>query len=211
VLAIAGGKGGIGRTTTTLGLAAGAAALTDQRVLAVDADRHLPDLHAVAGVDARPGAAAVADGRSPGQVAAATSLDGVGVVPAPPDIGERTLRAALERVRSRDGPVLVDCPAGGGPDAALPVRLADRTLVVSTPTPASRRDAATTVRMARALGTEVVGILLTRCDDDPSRDDICGRRVVGTVPEVDTTSPLSVRDVRTAYRRAATVACRQNA
>jgi len=62
MLAIAGGKGGVGKTTTTLGLAAA----LPGRPLAVDADRDMPDLHALAGVNRDPGLDAVLrDGGTP--------------------------------------------------------------------------------------------------------------------------------------------------
>ena len=50
MLAVAGGKGGVGRTTTTLGLAA-AAARVGYAPVVVDANRDCPDLARRATVD----------------------------------------------------------------------------------------------------------------------------------------------------------------
>lgn len=211
MLAVAGGKGGVGKTTVALGVAR-ALARAGCDPLVVDADRDMPDLAARAGTPAAPGVGAVADGTP---VSAATHVvDGTGVrvLPLAPGTDDDSLRAALARTHARDGPVLVDCPAGAGRDAARPLRAADRALVVTTPTPASLRDAAKTAAMARALDAGVAGAVLTRTDrsdggqprpaDPPPVERLLGCPVVGTVPETD--APLAGPRARTAY-----TACRE--
>src|SRR6056297_764198 len=117
MLAVAGGKGGAGKTTTTLGLAA---ALGRQRrgVLAVDADREMPDLHAMAGLARTPGLDAVAEGWPAELVAGPPDppLAGVEILPAgtgPPSAGSAARRDAesgsgtpLARVREAADAVL---------------------------------------------------------------------------------------------------------
>lgn len=70
-------------------------------------------------------------------------------------IAAGTPRIAADRPLSRLGslarPVLVDCPAGAGPDAVNPFRVADGTVIVATDTRRGRADAAKTARMARSL------------------------------------------------------------
>nr|WP_240334601.1 P-loop NTPase [Halorussus sp. MSC15.2] len=131
MLAVAGGKGGAGKTTTTLGLAA---ALVRQRrsVLAADADREMPDLHAMAGVARDPGLDVVAAGWPPRMVAgiADEPVPGVGVIPAEtgPPTADRTpspTGTPLARLRGCADAALFDCPAGAGPDAVAPLRTAD--------------------------------------------------------------------------------------
>ncbi|POG57234.1 nucleotide-binding protein, partial [Haloferax marisrubri] len=78
MLAIAGGKGGSGKTTTTLGLASA----LDGPVLAVDADRDMPNLHAMAGVE-RPGDAAADGPAGEPSVRAHPTDPTVSVLPAP--------------------------------------------------------------------------------------------------------------------------------
>jgi len=199
MLAIAGGKGGTGKTTTALGLAAAA----DGFALVVDADVEMPDLHALAGVARSPTVAAVADG----PIATAQSVpdrDGVAVLPAPTSTDDRTgLRAAVARCRHADAVVVVDCPAGAGPDVATPLRVADAVLLVSTACAPALRDAAKTAALARALGTQPVGAVLTRTGIAPDAVvDLLGCPVVGVVPDV-APPVLDAAGVRTAYRRAA--------
>ncbi|MFH5798947.1 MinD/ParA family protein [Haladaptatus sp. CMAA 1911] len=170
MLAIAGGKGGCGKTTTTLGLA-GALGRMRRSVVAVDADVDMPDLHLLAGVTDSPNLSAVADGEP---VESAThpppSLTGVGVVPAPQSVAVSVhLPTALPRLSCAADHVLVDCPAGAGPDAATPLRIADHVLLVTTPDPACLRDTAKTAAMARALGTTIIGVVTTRADHPPSK------------------------------------------
>lgn len=200
MLAIAGGKGGSGKTTTALGLARA----LDGPALVADADVDMPDLHALAGVDREPTLADL-DGRPPDAVAQARpGADGVSVLPAPRATDDADPRAALARLAAdATVPVLVDCPGGAGPDAAAPLRAADRTLVVAGACAPALRDAAKTAAMARALGTEVAGAVLTRTATAPRGvPEVLGCPVLGTVPEV--APPVLPRSVvRTAYARLA--------
>lgn len=221
MLAIAGGKGGCGKTTTTLGLATAlsrtAASPTDGELppsvappLAVDADWDMPNLHALAGVDREPTLEDAESGEATPHVA-----DGFQLLPAPhdPPRGHDAAVSLLDSVRSiadEEQPVLVDCPAGAGPDAAAPLRAADEALLVSEPTPESLRDAAKTGAMAQQLDAPICGVVLTRINDElpaGSRDAIeslLGSPVVGAVPE----APPPALD-RTVVRREYTRAVRR--
>jgi len=149
-VAIAGGKGGCGKTTTTLGLAL---ALVDRghEPIVVDADVDIPDLHIRAGVAREPGIPAVAAGDRPVRaLQPSTRYPGVSVLATGTATTE--VETALERVARTPRPVVIDCPAGAGPDVSAPLRAAHRSVVVTTTDPASRVDAAKTARMADTLG-----------------------------------------------------------
>lgn len=180
MLAIAGGKGGCGKTTTTHRLAAELARL-GETPLAVDADAEMPDLHLVAGVPAGPGLSAVTAGDDPRSVAHRTA-SGVDVLPAD-GIAADAVPAALRRLRTDEGPVFVDCPAGAGRDATRPLRAATRTLLVTTPTPAALRDTLKTAAMARTVGTGPVGVVaVDRRGRDAERSDTQPVRVADGQP-----------------------------
>ncbi|WP_435130196.1 MinD/ParA family ATP-binding protein [Halobaculum sp. D14] len=220
MLAITGGKGGCGKTTTALGLGRA----LDADALVVDADWDLPDLHALAGVDRgwtdRPDAAAHgahgidgtdgADSAVVDSAAAARRVsDGVAVLPAPERSSERTgsdlqdVESVLAAARAFDGAVLVDCPAGAAPDAVAPLRAADAALLVAEPCAATLRDAAKTAAMARAVGTPVVGAVLTRATAVPAGVDAAlNCPVLGRVPRAPP-PVLESAAVAAAYRRVA--------
>lgn len=199
-IAVAGGKGGCGKTTATLGLAT-ALVQRGRRPVAVDADRDVPDLHIRAGVDREPGVPAISGGTRPAMVSQSSDrFPGVAIV-----------AAGTERVGTRRGlvsvadlarPVLLDCPAGAGPDAAEPLRVADACVVASTATRPGRADAAKTIEMARSLGTEPVAALECRVGGDPPTRS--GARSVDlptiAVPDGGR-KPLRNRSVRAAFKR----------
>jgi septum site-determining protein MinD len=149
MLAVAGGKGGVGTTTVVLALA-GVLARSGRDPVAVDADVDMPDLHVLAGVDRGPTGNALAAGRPVGAVVQrAPALPGVGVVASGTP---GAIPAALRRLEGWHGPVLGDGPAGAGGDAARPLRVCDRTVLVTTVTPAAVEDTRKTAAMARRLG-----------------------------------------------------------
>ena len=159
MIAVAGGKGGSGKTTTTLGLAR-ALSRRGAPVVAADADWDLPNLARLAAetsADAgstRTGSLAPDSGRR-------TVLDAVRETqPVRPDRSEPTVLAAPDEPRSVDAhavfgaldeatpggtPVLLDSPAGASPDVAAPLRAADRALI-ATPRKRRRSPSASTAR-----------------------------------------------------------------
>jgi len=186
MLAVTGGKGGTGKTTTALGLAR-AFGGDGTPAVAVDADWDLPDLGALSGVrrrvtypdrerQASPLTVAVADGVAPA----------VRILPAPTDGRDRDRRESLRATAAsapRDTRVLVDCPAGAAPDAVTPLRVADGALLVTDPCVAGLRGAAKTAAVARRLGTPVVGAVVTRSTAvPPGVRDLLGCSVVARVP-----------------------------
>lgn len=200
MLAITGGKGGCGKTTTTLGLGA---ALSGETV-AVDLDRGMPDLHALAAVDREP-TATVADPLAAPRPAQSVPDDAeVEVIPAPrTDVDRQAIDAALARLRDADGAVLLDSPAGATEAAALPLRVADRTLLVSTLCGPALRDTAKTAAMARALDAPPVGAVLTRARLAPQAvEELFGCPVLASIPAAKP-PVLEAPVVRAAYERLA--------
>jgi septum site-determining protein MinD len=201
MLAIVGGKGGCGKTTSALGLAAA----LEEPALVADCDVDMPNTHAMAAVSREP---TLAELTEPGVTPAAVASDpvdewGTSVVPAPPAAAESRLGPALDRLARAARPVLLDCPAGAGPDAATPLSAADAAVVVSTLCAPALRDAAKTVAMARAIGTPVVGTVLTRTRLEPDAvSDLLDCPVLASVPAVEP-PVLDRRVVRAAYDRAA--------
>lgn len=193
MLAVAGGKGGCGKTTTALGLAR-ALARQGQTPLVLDGDCDMPDLHLLADIDRDDGVDALARGAPLSRVCRRPdAFPGVAVVTAgrPARVGP-----ALRATRDWTGPVLVDCPAGIGPDATRPLREADATLVVSTDDPQSVDDTRRTVTAARELGAPPAGVILRTTGDSPARVADCP--VLATVPGV--AEPLRSRHLARVWR-----------
>lgn len=226
MIAIAGGKGGCGKTTTTLGFAA-ALARQDISSTVVDADADMPDLHLKAGVPGSPNLGDLANGASIQSVVhEATDVPGVSVIPAPqtpPTDGH--LHRTLEELAILDGFVSLDCPAGAGPSAVDPLRVASTVILVTTLHPASLHDAAKTGAMAACLDVPIHGVVVTQIphwaiesgstDNDGSDaihsaiarrvERLLGSPIVGTVPSVKAVGRtiLEQRSVQQSYDRLA--------
>jgi septum site-determining protein MinD len=213
VIAVAGGKGGSGKTTTTLGLAR-ALSRRGAPVVAADADWDLPNLARLAAETGTESPAADAGGHVDG-TGARTVLGAVrDAAPLRPDRSSPTVLAAPGAPRSVDAgatfdalagatpdgaPVLLDSPAGASPDVAAPLRAADRALIATPLRRAALRDAAKTAAIARRLDCPPVGVVAVRADSVPDAvADLLGCPVLGRVPPA-APAPLADPSVRSAY------------
>lgn len=192
MLAITGGKGGVGKTTTALGVAR-ALGRRGESVLAVDADRDLPDLARTAGVDTVRVDATDGDAARglPDPVCPSVRL-----LTAPRDrAATRRLLAALSERPDR---VILDCPAGVGRPATVPLRVADRSFVVSTLDPASLRDAVKAVAVARRLDAPPIATVLSSCEENSTAVERLLPDPILAVPRVR--EPLEAKRARARYR-----------
>lgn len=201
MIAIAGAKGGCGKTTTTLGLA-GAIARTGRQSLAIDTDRQLPDLHVTAGVDREPTVTSLDRDTNWQSVAQETPGErGVHVLPGPKRSENVEIDTVLEWLDAGSATVLLDCPSGAGPDVIEPIAVADAVVVVTTGSDQSLSAARTTIDIARRLEVPVAGVVVTHCEEVPptveSRLDV---PLLAVVPELE--SPLSSEVARAAYDEA---------
>lgn len=194
MLAIAGGKGGCGKTTTTLGLARAFAQRGDTP-LVVDADCSMPDVHHVAGIEREFGVDEIAAGESLATAAQYSARF--------PEVALLTgglsanLPRALRATETWAGPVLIDCPAGVSPDATMPLRAARGTLIVTTDEPYSIEDAGRTMTMAQETGCDVLGLLVRRVADTEV-DAPQSAPLLATLPSVP--SPFEEEAVEDAWQ-----------
>jgi septum site-determining protein MinD len=203
VIAVAGGKGGSGKTTTTLGLAR-ALSRRGAPAVAVDADWDLPNLARLASEtgdgaagerDRRTAVDAARDGVSPDRSAPAViaAPDGTETVDPAPTF------EALRNAVPDDAATLLDCPAGASPDAAAPLRAADRSLLVTPLRRSALRDAAKTAAVARRLDCPPVGAVAVRAPSVPDAVvDLLGCPVMCRIPSA-APAPLSDPSVESAY------------
>lgn len=213
MIAVAGGKGGSGKTTTTLGLAR-ALSRRGAPAVAADADWDLPNLARLA-AETRSDPATVGPGSGTVEADARTVLDAArGGDPVRLDRAEPTVLAAPESPRSVDAnatfdalggatpdgaPVLLDCPAGASPDVAAPLRAAEHALIATPLRRAALRDAAKTAAIAKRLGCPPLGAVVIGETDVPGEvATLLGCPVLGAIPDGGA-APLADPSVRAAY------------
>lgn len=172
VIAIAGAKGGVGKTTTTVNLGSAAAMVNEWSVVTVELDLAManfldfieleeqpypePTLH-----DVLAGSSSITD-------AAYEAPGGIDVVPSGLNLegyastDPAKIREGVATLREDYDLVLLDTAAGVSYETLLPLGLADTVILVSTPRLAAVRDAKKTRQLADQLNADVAGVIFTR-------------------------------------------------
>jgi septum site-determining protein MinD len=181
ILAVAGGKGGVGKSTVAFSLAAATDAVL------VDADLGMADLPTGRGPDlhdvlaGRAGPTEAVRGGPVHLVPCGRTLTGARAA----DVTR--LAETVESLAGEFGDVLLDCPAGLSADAGVPLAVADACLLVASPRRFALADAIRTRELARELDAGLVSVALNRTGDDPPVGAV--RRALGApvvaVPEAD--------------------------
>lgn len=194
-IVITSGKGGTGKTTTTAALAI-CLALTDSRVLCIDADAGLKNLDLQLGLldgsvfdygDVIAGRCSVEDAVSPHP-----NIPGLFLLSAPIDTDVCGLPQLVGRLKADYDYCLIDCPAGIGQAFREACAGADSAIVVSYSDLSSCRDCGRVVQELNTLGIYNIRLIINRVRRGVLRSvgstlddtvDSIGARLIGYVPE----------------------------
>lgn len=196
---VASGKGGVGKSTLCLGVAAGLAA-RGRTVLVLEADAGFRglDISLAASASALYDLRDLMEGRSTlDDTILCHSRLGIHLVSAPADPecqpNPQRLAALMADLDSRYHTILVDCGAGFGNWQAAFARLCDRALVVTRPDPVSVRGAGQLSLLLQRRGLTSQRLVINRiptrlptAGDIQDLDDVidrCGIQLLGAIPE----------------------------
>ncbi len=196
--AVASGKGGTGKTTTTMAL--GMALAEEHDVTVIDADTGMANVLFHAGLaDVETTLHEVLAGHAPVEEAVYHRF-GMDVVPCGTSLSgfreaePERLRDVVATLAEGTDVILLDSPATlSSRSAVLPIVLADRLIVVLQPTIPSLSDGLKVQEYATTYGTGIAGILFNRVADDEAIENIAPRaeqyfegETLTTVEESDT-------------------------
>jgi len=167
VCAVAGGKGGVGRTTTALNLGVAMEQLGHETVV-VDADLDTGDLGTRLAVDPPESIQSVLAGEGALEDALVETAGDVTVLPAESSLDAyaeadpEQLPDVLSSLRASFDLVLVDTSAGVSHQTTVAVGAADETVLVTTPADAAVTDASLTGALTDRAGGDTTGLVVTR-------------------------------------------------
>lgn len=191
--AIAGGKGGVGKTTTVTNLATALSA-AGYEVVGVDVDLGMANLGPVLGVEPEDGQTIhdVLAGETGISAATYQTDRGFSVIPGTQGLDEYAeadpsrLKYAVGPLKEEYDVVLLDTSAGLSHEVMVPLGLADSTVLVTTPDVVAIRDAAKTGELTTRVGGTVEGVVVNRARDDEETQgliDELGDEVLAPIPE----------------------------
>ena len=195
--AVASGKGGTGKTTSTLAL--GMALADEYDVTVVDADTGMANLLFHTGLDDATVTLhdLLVEGTATDVSEATYDRFGMSVVPCGTSLAgfeaadPARLRAVVAELAGDTDVLLLDSPAAlASKSAVLPVVLADRVVIVVEPTIPALSDGLKVQEYARSYGTETAGVLLNKVREEAA--DVAegasrhfGGPVLASVPDSD--------------------------
>jgi len=191
VLTIAGGKGGVGKTTTSLN-ASIALQEAGHDTAVVDADLGMTNLGQRLGVEEEPYLHDVLAKEAPLTEAVTAGPSGLSVLAGDPELAAfaktdpKLLQPAVEKLAEDHGVVVVDTGAGLSTEVVVAAAAADSLLAVTTADTLAAEDSGKTARLAAQVDADVAGAVVTRADittDTEALGDAAGIDILGTIPE----------------------------
>jgi len=190
VCTIAGGKGGVGRTTTAINL--GIALQQDGHdVVVVDADLGMPNVGELLGVEPEHTVHDVLTSSSGIETALIGTDAGIDVLAgdrslgAYADVDPAVLSDIIKTLRDRYEVVLVDTSAGILHETTVAMGVADGILLVATASDVAAQDAEKIAALADRVDGTILGVVLTRVRDAGDVEGFAqqlGVPVLGVVP-----------------------------
>lgn len=168
VYTIASGKGGTGKTTTTVNLGT-ALALLGKKTVIIDADIGMANLGLLLGLERSPVILhEVLSGKADVKEAVYEGPGGVYVIPSGISLQgfqntdpEKLQEVMTTLIEDMDF-ILIDAPAGISKDGVIPLAIADKVILVVNPELSSMSDALKTKVLTEMLGGEIGGAILNR-------------------------------------------------
>lgn len=189
------GKGGVGKTTTAINLGAALNKL-DKEVIVVDANLNTPNIGIHLGAPIVPVTINhVLKGKADVEDAIYEHSSGTKIVPASLSIKEMTkfntkkLPAIAQKLKKLADFVIFDSAAGFGEEAIATIEAGEEMIVVTNPEMPAVTDALKAVKIAREMGREVKGIIVTRYKGDKYEMPLSSIRsmleapIIGVIPE----------------------------
>jgi len=195
VIAVAGAKGGVGKTTTAINIGV-ALAEAGETVAIVELDLAMANIIDFLQFEPERTLHDVLSGTVPTTEALYPIEERLHVLPAGTELAEfnainvAALAPVIRSLRPAYDFVLIDTAAGVSPETIYPLRLADEVMIVSTPRVASIRDAKKTIELAHRVNGEVAGVVFNRAGTGraPPPERLAGfleTDLIGAVPEDD--------------------------
>lgn len=200
VTVITSGKGGVGKSTISVGLGA-ALARRGRRVLLVDGDAGLRSLDHMLNVDSKlvfDISDIILGNCEPIRAIYSCEIPGLFLLPAPNSIEKTVKPAYMKQLILVLAPyydhILIDSPAGIGSGFRSSIIGADRALIVSTPDPICLRDSDKVRRLLQKSEITVQRLIINRFDVTRFREancyedldkviDAAGIRLIAVIPE----------------------------
>lgn len=195
IITVTSGKGGVGKTTTTINLGAALNAM-NKEVIIVDANLTTPNVGLHLGAPIVPvNLNHVMQGKAKIGDAIYEHDSGTKVIPSSLSVKELRkinhdkLKDVAKKLRGMADYVLLDSAAGLGIEAISSIEAADEIIIVTNPEITAVTDALKTVRLAQELGKKVRGVIVTRVSGNTHEMSIGNIKemldlpVLGVVPE----------------------------